>query len=67
METVEIDKKIAALKEEIEKLEKQKNEKYKKVGEYWLGNMLLTVMLNFTFIMLTQVAVEFHVTLLKFM
>ena len=37
METVEIDKKIASLKEEIEKLEKQKNEKYKKVGDYWLG------------------------------
>ena len=37
METVEIDKKIASLKEEIEKLEKQKNDKYKKVGDYWLG------------------------------
>lgn len=37
METVEIDKKIASLKEEIEKLEKQKNERYKKEGEYWLG------------------------------
>ena len=30
METVEIDKKIASLKEEIEKLEKQKNDSYKK-------------------------------------
>ena len=37
METVEIDKKIASLKEEIEKLEKQKNERYKEVGDYWLG------------------------------
>ena len=37
METVEIDKKIASLKEEIEKLEKQRNESYKKEGEYWLG------------------------------
>ena len=37
METVEIDKKIASLKEEIEELEKQKNNNYKKVGDYWLG------------------------------
>ena len=37
METVEIDKKIASLKEEIVKLEKQRNESYKKEGEYWLG------------------------------
>ena len=37
METVEIDKKIASLKEEIEKLEKEKNDTYKKTCEYWLG------------------------------
>ena len=37
METVEIDKKIASLKEEIEKLEKQKNDSYKKAYDYWLG------------------------------
>lgn len=37
METVEIDKKIASLKEEIEKLEKQKNDSYKKACDYWLG------------------------------
>ena len=37
METVEIDKKIASLKEEIEKLEKEKKDIYKKDGEYWLG------------------------------
>lgn len=30
METVEIDKKIASLKEEIEKLENEKNDSYKK-------------------------------------
>ena len=34
METVEIDKKIASLKEEIEKLEKEKNDSYKKTCEY---------------------------------
>ena len=37
METVEIDKKIASLKEEIEKLEKEKNDSYKKTCEYWIG------------------------------
>lgn len=37
METVDIDKKIASLKEEIEKLEKQKNDSYKKACDYWLG------------------------------
>ena len=37
MKTVEIDKKIASLKEEIEKLEKEKNDTYKKTCEYWNG------------------------------
>lgn len=37
METVDIDKKIASLKEEIEKLERQKNDSYKKACDYWLG------------------------------
>ena len=37
METVEIDKKIASLKEEIEKLEKQRNDIYKREREYWVG------------------------------
>ena len=36
METVEIDKKIASLREEIEKLEKQKNDSYKKACDYKL-------------------------------
>ena len=37
METIDIDKKIASLKEEIEKLEKEKNNSYKKTCEHWLG------------------------------
>ena len=37
METIESDKKIALLKEEIEKLEKEKNDSYKKTCEYWIG------------------------------
>lgn len=37
METVEIDKKIASLKEEIEKLENEKNDSYKKTCDQWIG------------------------------
>lgn len=37
MKTIDIDKKIASLKEEIEKLEKEKNDSYKKACEHWIG------------------------------